>query len=65
MESFSILHSDRAILAPHNAYNTADALERILTTSADNIRAFFAGSPQNVVAETRHKPTARAAPAAR
>ncbi len=41
MESFSILHSDRAILTPHNAYNTAEALGRILTTSADNIRAFL------------------------
>ena len=65
MESFSILHSDRAILTPHNAYNTAEALERILTTSSDNIKAFFAGTPQNVVAETYRKPAARAAPAAR
>jgi D-lactate dehydrogenase len=65
MESFSILHSDRAILTPHNAYNTTEALERILTTSADNIKAFFAGNPQNVVAETYRKPEARAAPAAR
>ncbi len=65
MESFSILHSDRAILTPHNAYNTAEALERILTTSTDNIMAFFAGNPQNVVAETYQKPATRAAPAAR
>lgn len=64
MESFSILHSDRAILTPHNAYNTAEALERILTTSSENIKAFFAGNPQNVVAETYRKPAARAAPTA-
>jgi D-lactate dehydrogenase len=64
MESFSILRSDRAILTPHNAYNTAEALERILITSSDNIKAFFAGNPQNVVAETYRKPAARAAPTA-
>jgi D-lactate dehydrogenase len=65
MESFSILYSDRAILTPHNAYNTAEALERILTTSTDNIKAFFTGNPQNVVAETYRKPAERAAPPAR
>ncbi len=52
LESFAILHSDRAILSPHNAFNTREALDRILATSIENIRAFFAGSPQNVVAET-------------
>ena len=52
LESFAILHSDRAILSPHNAFNTREALDRILAASIENIRAFFAGSPQNVVAET-------------
>lgn len=64
MESFSILHSDHTILTPHNAYNTVEALGRILTTSIDNIRAFFADNPQNVVAETYQKPAVQAAPAA-
>jgi D-lactate dehydrogenase len=63
MESFSILQSDRAILTPHNAYNTDEALKRILTTSSDNIKAFFAGHPQNVVAETYRKPEERKATA--
>jgi D-lactate dehydrogenase len=49
MESFSIMRSERAILTPHNAFNTREALERILTTSAENIKAFFSDNPQNVV----------------
>ncbi len=56
LESFSILHSDRAILSPHNAFNTHEALERILSTSIENIKAFFAGKPQNIVAGTYRMP---------
>lgn len=52
LESFSILHSDRVILSPHNAFNTLEALERILVTSIENIKAFFVGDPQNIVAGT-------------
>ncbi len=58
LESFSILHSDRAILSPHNAFNTREAIERILATSTENIQAFFAGNPQNVVAGTYRMPAA-------
>ncbi len=50
MESFSIMRSERAILTPHNAFNTREALERILITSAQNVKAYFSGSPENVVA---------------
>ena len=49
MESFSIMRSERAILTPHNAFNTREALERILVTSAENLKAYFSGSLQNVV----------------
>jgi D-lactate dehydrogenase len=52
MESFSILHSEHAILTPHNAFNTSEALERILITSAENVKAYFSGSPQNLVSKT-------------
>jgi D-lactate dehydrogenase len=50
MESFSIMRSERAILTPHNAFNTREALERILVTSAANLKAYFSNNPQNVVA---------------
>jgi D-lactate dehydrogenase len=49
MQSFAIMHSERAIITPHNAFNTREALERILITSAENIRAYFSGHPHNVV----------------
>ncbi|MDV2481992.1 hydroxyacid dehydrogenase [Methanoculleus sp. Wushi-C6] len=52
LDSFGLLHSDKAILTPHNAFNTREAVDRILATSVENLRAFFAGSPQNVVAGT-------------
>jgi len=58
LESFAILHSDRAILSPHNAFNTREATGRILATSIENMRAFFAGNPQNVVAGTYRVPAA-------
>ncbi|HOB18149.1 MAG TPA: hypothetical protein PKK74_05605 [Candidatus Methanoculleus thermohydrogenotrophicum] len=45
-ESFAILHSDRAIFSPHNAFNTREALERILATSIEKVRTFFAGTYQ-------------------
>jgi D-lactate dehydrogenase len=53
MESFSIMRSERAILTPHNAFNTREALERILITSAENLKAYFSGHPQNVVNNIR------------
>ncbi|MDD4566891.1 MAG: NAD(P)-dependent oxidoreductase [Methanoculleus chikugoensis] len=58
LESFGLLHSDKAILTPHNAFNTRGAVDRILDASIENIRAFFAGNPQNVVAGTYRVPAA-------
>jgi D-lactate dehydrogenase len=49
MESFSIMRSERAILTPHNAFNTREALDRILITSVENLKAYFSGHLQNVV----------------
>jgi len=39
--AFSILHSPNVILSPHNAYNTAEALERILQLSVDNLHHYI------------------------
>lgn len=44
-----LIYMDNVIITPHNAFNTAEALERILDTTADNIKAFAAGSPVNLV----------------
>jgi D-lactate dehydrogenase len=40
---------ERVVITPHNAYNTRDALFRMLSTVAENLRAFMEGKPKNVV----------------
>lgn len=44
-----LLHFPSVIVTPHVAYNTEDAVKRIIETTLDNIRAFGRGAPQNVV----------------
>lgn len=39
----------RVITTPHNAYNTQEAVERILSTTIENIHAFAGGTPQHMV----------------
>ncbi len=39
----------RVIITPHNAYNTREAIERILTTTCENISAFASGKPINLI----------------
>ena len=46
----ALLDQPNVIITPHIAYNTAEAVARIIETSLDNIVAFAAGSPQNTVA---------------
>lgn len=40
------------IITPHSAFNTREAVQRILDTTAENIAQFAAGHPQNVVMGT-------------
>ena len=40
---------ERVIITPHNAYNTRDALFRMLSTVVENLRALLEGKPKNVV----------------
>jgi D-lactate dehydrogenase len=37
------------VVTPHIAYDSQEAVERILDTTAENIRAFIAGAPRNQV----------------
>ncbi len=41
-------HSN-VIITPHIAFNSEEALRRILDTTVENVRAFLAGKPQNLV----------------
>jgi D-lactate dehydrogenase len=49
LASHVLLRFPNVIVTPHIAYDTEDALRRILDTSIANIRAFAQGRPQNVV----------------
>ena len=49
IQNHVILKHPNVVFTPHNAFNSQEALERILQTTADNITAFAAGAPKNVV----------------
>ena len=49
IQNHLILKKPNVVFTPHNAFNSQEALERILQTTADNITAFAAGVPKNVV----------------
>ncbi|HET9641504.1 MAG TPA: NAD(P)-dependent oxidoreductase [Candidatus Paceibacterota bacterium] len=50
LENHYLIDHPRVIVTPHVAFNTLEAVKRILDTTADNIRNFTAGSPSNIVA---------------
>jgi D-lactate dehydrogenase len=45
-----LLRMRNVIVTPHSAFNTREAVDRIVHTTVNNIEAFVAGAPQNVVA---------------
>lgn len=50
LENHYLMDHPRVIIAPHNAFNTREAITRILDTSIENTKAFAAGAPKNLVA---------------
>lgn len=49
LESHLLLHNPRVIITAHNAFNSEEALQRILDTTLLNIRKFAMGKPINVI----------------
>ncbi len=47
--NMALLRRPDMVITPHIGFDSAEAIERILATTVDNIRAFQAGSPRNVV----------------
>lgn len=45
-----LIERDDVIVTPHNAFNSVEALERIVATTMENIQSYLNGSPANVVA---------------
>lgn len=49
LEKNILLNRENVIITPHIAFDSVEAVERILETTIDNIKAFVAKSPTNVV----------------
>lgn len=49
LEEHVLMDLENVVVTPHNAFNSQEALERILETTADNVKAYFKGKPQNTV----------------
>ncbi|MBI4361442.1 hydroxyacid dehydrogenase [Candidatus Micrarchaeota archaeon] len=49
LEEHVLLDLENVVVTPHNAFNSQEALERILDTTADNIKAYFKKKPRNTV----------------
>jgi D-lactate dehydrogenase len=45
----ALMKMPNVIITPHNAYNTNEALDRILDTTTQNIIAWIQGKPINLV----------------
>jgi D-lactate dehydrogenase len=44
-----LLSRPHVVFTPHVAFNSVEAVERMLTMTVENIRAFLAGNPINVI----------------
>lgn len=51
LASHALLRFPNVLVTPHNAYNTSEAIRRIIDTTLDNIEAYAQGSPRNVVTQ--------------
>ena len=49
LETHMLLFRNDVIITPHNAFNSTEAVQRILDTTLSNIDAYFSGTPQNTI----------------
>lgn len=49
VEAYQLMHHPRVLVTPHIAFYSREALQRIIQTTVQNIGAFEAGHPQNVI----------------
>ncbi len=49
LQNNQLLKMDNVIFTPHLAYNSREAVERILSTTVENIKQFLKGSPLNLI----------------
>lgn len=53
IENQMLMRMPNVLMTPHNAFNTQEALERILATTIENVKGFLSGTvaPKNIVKE--------------
>lgn len=49
LQNHALINMDNVIITPHNAFNTNEAVHRILDTTIENIVSFIAGNPKNIL----------------
>ncbi|MFA6364915.1 MAG: hydroxyacid dehydrogenase [Candidatus Paceibacterota bacterium] len=49
LQNHILMRMPNVIITPHNAFNSQEALERILHTTLENIGGFIAGTPKNII----------------
>lgn len=49
LENHILMKMPNVLITPHNAFNSQEALERILNTTVLNIKSFGEGKPVNVI----------------
>lgn len=59
-EQHPLLHARHCLITPHNAWATRAARQRLMAGAVDNLKAFLAGRPQNVVRDFDPAPSAKA-----
>lgn len=51
LQNHILLNRENVVITPHIAFNSKEAFNRILETTVNNINAFIAGKPENMVAK--------------
>jgi len=49
LQEHMLIAQDNVIVTPHNAFNSKEALQRIIDATIENVQKFFEGNPINVV----------------
>lgn len=49
LQNHILMKMPNVLITPHNAFNTQEAMERILGATLQNIKSFLAGNPENLV----------------
>jgi len=49
VQAYLLLRRENVVFTPHIAFNSHEAVRRILDTTLDNLKAFIDGQPQNMV----------------